>query len=94
MTSRHRRLALILSIPGIAACLFAVAAFLLDFLHNRLPWLPGASHRGQYLAIGQAFSQGFITGFFLCFFLMLAAVSVGTWFDQRLAQRKASPVAE
>jgi hypothetical protein len=94
MTGRHRRLALILSIPGIVACLFAIAAFLLDFLHNRLPWLPGASHRGQYLAIGQAFSRGFIAGFFLCFFLMLAAFAVGTWFDQRLAQRKIARVSE
>jgi hypothetical protein len=94
MSSRHRRLALILSIPGIAACLFAIAAFLLDFLHNRLPSLPGASHRGQYLALGEVFSRGFLAGFFLCFFLMLAAYSVGTWFDQRLAQGKISRVPE
>ncbi len=94
MNSRHRRMAVVLAIPGIAVCLFAIAAFLLDFLHNRLPWLPGGSHRAQYMALGQAFSRGFVAGFFLCFFLMLVAVSVGTWFDQRLAQRKISRIPQ
>jgi hypothetical protein len=82
-------MALILALPGVAACLFAIAAFLLDFLHNRLPWDPALSHRTQYTALGQAFSRGFVAGFFLCFFLMLVAVSAGTWYEQRRAERKA-----
>ena len=90
MNSRHRRMALILSVPGIAACVFAIAAFLLDFDHNRIPWDPFASHRALYMALGQAFSRGFVAGFFLCFFLMLIAVAVGTWFDQRRQQRRVS----
>ncbi len=89
MESRHRRMALILAIPGIASCLFAIAAFLLDFRHNRLPWDPLESQRAQYLAMGHAFGRGFVAGFFLCFFLMLIAVAAGTWFDQRRQQRRA-----
>lgn len=88
MNSRHRRMALILAVPGIAACVFAIAAFLLDFLHNRLLWDTAVSRRAQYNALGQAFSRGFVSGFFLCFFLMMIAVSVGTWYEQRRAQRK------
>jgi hypothetical protein len=88
VNSRHRRMALILAVPGIAACVFAIAAFLLDFLHNRLPFDPAFSHRAQYTALGQAFSRGFVAGFFLCFFLMLVAVAAGTWFEQRRAQRR------
>jgi hypothetical protein len=84
-------MALILAVPGIAACLLAIAAFLLDFLHNRLPFDPAFSHRAQYTALGHAFSRGFVAGFFLCFFLMLVAVSVGTWYEQRQAQRKPAP---
>ncbi len=87
MSSRHRRMALILAVPGIAACVFATATFLLDFEHNRLPWDRLESHRGQYLAMGQAFGRGFVSGFFLCFFLMLVAIAVGTWFEQRRRQR-------
>jgi len=83
MNSRHRRMALILSVPGIAACTFAIAAFLLDFQHNRIPFGGLLSHREQYLALGRAFSRGFVSGFFLCFFLMLVAVAVGTWYEQR-----------
>ncbi|MBZ5640546.1 MAG: hypothetical protein LAO51_17555 [Acidobacteriia bacterium] len=90
MNSRHRRIALILAIPGIAACVLAIAAFLLDFLHNRLPWVGEESHRAQYLVLGRVFTRGFVAGFFLCFFLMLVAFSVGTWFDQRREQRKTS----
>jgi hypothetical protein len=87
MNSRHRRMALVLSIPGIAACVLAIATFLLDLDHNRIPFQRFASHRELYLALGKAFSRGFVAGFFLCFFLMLIAVAVGTWFDQRRQQR-------
>ena len=55
MNERHRRIALALAVPGIAACVFAIAGFLLDFLHNRLPFDPSLSQRAQYLAIGHAF---------------------------------------
>jgi hypothetical protein len=94
MSRRHRKLALILSIPGIAACLLAITAFFLDFLHNRIPWLPGVDHREQYMAIGQAFGRGFFAGFFLCFFLMLAALSVGSRLNPRLARQKTSRIPE
>lgn len=88
MKREHRIFALIIAVPGIVACLLALSAFLLKILRNDLPWHPRQSVRDHYLAVSQAFSLGFGTGFFLCFFLMLVAVAVGTWFDQRRERRR------
>ena len=42
----------------------------------------------HYLQIGRFFSRGFTTGFFFCFSLMLVAIAVGTWYDERRKQRR------
>lgn len=88
MSRAHRRLVLILAVPGTAVCLLALGGFLLKFSRNGIPWRPLLSQRDHYLAVGGAFSRGFATGFFLCFFLMLVAVAVGTWFEQRREARR------
>ena len=93
MIRRHRRMAVILAIPGIAACLFAIVTFLRDFLYNRIPWRPLLSHRDVYMAMGGAFRQGFVAGFFLCFFLTMTALAVGTWFEQRKGQQRVADLA-
>ncbi len=92
MKAGQQRVAVIVAVPGIVACVAALAAFLLKIVQNRLPWAPLGSVREYYLVVGQAFSTGFATGFFLCFFLMLAAVAMGTWFEQRAARLQASEV--
>ncbi|MBI3450048.1 MAG: hypothetical protein HY049_14180 [Acidobacteria bacterium] len=45
--------------------------------------------RDHYLQIGRFYSRGFTTGFFFCFSLMLVAIAVGTWYDERRKQRRA-----
>jgi hypothetical protein len=82
-----RRVALGLAVPGVVVCLLAVARFLFKISKGNLPWEPGQSFRDHALAVGRAFGDGFATGFFFCFFLMLAAIAIGTWFDQRQAQK-------
>jgi hypothetical protein len=49
------------------------------------------SLREHYLQIGTFYSRGFTTGFFLCFSLMLVAIAVGTWFDERRKARAIGP---
>jgi len=44
--------------------------------------------RDHYLQIGRFYSRGFTTGFFFCFSLMLVAIAVGTWYDERRRQRR------
>jgi len=46
--------------------------------------------RDHYLQIGRFYSRGFTTGFFFCFSLMLVAIAVGTWYDERRKLRRAS----
>jgi hypothetical protein len=44
--------------------------------------------RDHYLQIGRFYSRGFTTGFFFCFSLMLVAIAIGTWYDERKKQRR------
>lgn len=87
MESRQRRVALVLAVPGAVACLLALWRFFASVVESRLGWHPLQTAQEHYVAVGRAFGDGFTIGFFLCFFLMLAAFAVGTWFDQRRAER-------
>ncbi len=87
MGRRQRRIVLIVAIPGILVCLGGLAGFVLEIVRNDLPIRALDSVRDYYLVVGRAFSRGFVTGFFLCFFLMLVAIAVGTWVDQRRQRR-------
>lgn len=93
MTPRHRKLVLILSFWGTVLCVLTLVRFFDEIVGNRIPWRPLLSAREHYLAVGGAFSRGFSTGFFLCFFLMLAAVAIGTWVEQRREARRARSAA-
>jgi len=91
MSKLHRKFLLLLAVPGTLGCVLALAEFFREIIGNRVPWRPLLSPREHYLAVGSAFSRGFATGFFLCFFLMLVAVAVGTWYEQRREARGVRP---
>jgi len=49
--------------------------------------------RDHYLQLGTFFTRGFTTGFFFCFSLMLVAIAVGTWYDERRKAKKLEATA-
>jgi hypothetical protein len=83
MTRAQQMTAIAIAIPGAIASVYALAAFLLRVLNNRLELPLVATIPAFYNAVGDAYSEGFVAGFSLCFFLMLLAVAVGTWYEQR-----------
>jgi len=88
LRSRDRWVATCVAVPGIVVCLLLLGAFFRKIANNELPWRRGQSLQQHYLAVGHAYGRGFATGFFLCFFLMLMAIVVGAWHEQRLAKRR------
>jgi H+/Cl- antiporter ClcA len=88
MSSRDRRIAIVLAVIGLAASLSLAAGFIGTVINNTLPWHPDLSAREHYQAVGDSYSQGFTVGFFLCFSLALAAVALGTWVQQRRTERE------
>ena len=83
MTRNQQILAIAIAVPGAIASVYALAAFVLRVLNNRLELPLVATIPAFYNAVGDAYSEGFMAGFSLCFFLMLLAVAVGTWYEQR-----------
>jgi hypothetical protein len=81
-----RRVALVVAVPGLVACLAFIQGFVLRVLHGDLPWNRASGARDHYLAVGSAYSEGFGAGFFLCFFLVLFAVGILGWLDRRPAR--------
>ena len=92
MSARDRRIAIVLAVIGLVACISFVAGFIGAMVNNNLPWHPDQTAREHYQAVGDSYSQGFAVGFFLCFSLALAAVAVGTWLQQRRSERELQAV--
>ena len=88
LKSRQRMAIVSVSVAGILASGTLVAAFVLSIVQNTLPLPTGDFVRGHYLAIGDSFSDGFMAGFFLCFFMMLCALVIGSWVEERRAARE------
>lgn len=76
MQTRDRRIALILALAGIGACMTGMLAFVINIVNNTLPWHPGQSIREYYQVVGNSYSQGFFIGFFFCFFMTLVVLAV------------------
>ncbi len=76
MKPRDRRIALLLALAGIGACLTGIIAFVINIANNTLPWYPGQTVREHYQAVGESYGQGFFVGFFLCFFMTLIVLAV------------------
>jgi hypothetical protein len=87
--TRSSRLALIF--VGLAGGVLSSINFL-DIVHlirtNALTDGEPVGLRDHYLQIGRFYSRGFTTGFFFCFSLMLVAIAIGTWYDERRRQRR------
>lgn len=83
----------ILIVAGIAGILFSSTGFF-DFVHvirsNAVTNGEPVGLREHYLQLGAFYSRGFTTGFFFCFSMMLVAVAVGTFYDERKRARLAA----
>ena len=86
----------ILIVIGIAGVLLSTVGFV-DFVQvirsNAVSDGEPVGLREYYLQIGNFYSRGFTTGFFFCFSLMLVAVTIGTWYDDRAKARRARVAA-
>lgn len=76
---------------GLAGAILSALNFL-DLVHvirtNGLTDGEPVGLRDHYLQVGLFYSRGFTTGFFFCFSLMLVAIAVGTWYDEKRKQRR------
>jgi hypothetical protein len=81
----------ILIVAGVAGILFSSAGFF-DFVQvirsNAVTNGEPVGLREHYLQLGAFYTRGFTTGFFFCFSLMLLAVAVGTFYDERKRSRR------
>lgn len=81
----------VLVVAGAAGVLFSLVGFvdiIEVFQTNGVTDGEPVGLREHYLQLGRFYARGFTTGFFLCFSLMLVAVSVGTWYDERRKARR------
>ena len=75
--------AMLIAVAGMGVCLLALGGFVAMVATNNLPWHPDWTVQDHYLEIGRSYSQGFVIGFFLCFFLIMGAVSLSAWIENR-----------
>jgi hypothetical protein len=82
---RHRYYipAMLIAGAGMGVCLVSLVGFVAMVATNNLPWHPDWTVQDHYLEIGRSYSQGFVIGFFLCFFLIMGAVSLAAWYENR-----------
>jgi len=85
MTKRQRVFSILIGVPGAAASVLALSGFMLRVLRNQLPVPQAPTRQAFYQMVGKAYSGGFLHGFSLCFFLVLLAVAVSSWVEQRRA---------
>lgn len=82
----------VLIVVGMAGVLLSTVGFV-DFVQvirsNGVTEGEPVGLREHYLQLGAFYSRGFTTGFFFCFSLMLVAVAIGTWYDERVKARRA-----
>ena len=81
----------VLVVAGVAGVLFSLVGFfdMIEVIRtNGVTDGEPVGLREHYLQIGRFYTRGFTTGFFLCFSLMLVAIAVGTFFDDRRKSRR------
>ena len=89
LSRRHSWIAILVALPGVAVCLFALGGFLRTVITNGLSFHPELSASEHYQAVGHAYATGFVVGFFLCFSLVLVALGVGAMMERRRPPRLA-----
>ena len=88
MNSTVRWVLLVAGAAGILFGLFGVFDIVETIRTNGVTHGEPVGLREHYLQIGWFYTRGFTTGFFLCFSLMLVAIAIGTYYDERRKSRK------
>jgi hypothetical protein len=84
----------VVSLFGLVVATTTLVRFLRAVAANALPGGPLLTRYPEYYRqIGAHYATGFTTGFFVCYFLMLLAMIVGSWVDERRRARAARPEA-
>jgi hypothetical protein len=84
-----RWLCIVIGATGVALSALNFSGMVETIRSNGLTSGEPVGLREHYLQVGAFYSRGFTTGFFFCFSLMLVAVAVGTWYDERRKARRA-----
>ena len=82
------------SVAGLFVAVGAFLRFVKAVAGNAIEGGPALTrHPEYYRQIGAYYARGFTTGFFVCYFLMLIAMIVGSWVDERLRARRGARAA-
>ena len=93
MTTAARWILVVVGFTGALLSSFRFFEIVRILRENQLTDGTDVGLRDHYLQVGSFYSRGFTTGFFLCFSLMLVAIAVGTWWDDRLKLRRQEAAA-
>jgi hypothetical protein len=88
MTTTVRWVCIVLGIAGVLLSAASFSGVIQTIRTNGLTDGEPVGLREHYLQVGAFYSRGFTTGFFLCFSLMLVAIAIGTWYDERRKAKK------
>jgi hypothetical protein len=80
---------LALSLSGLTVAAAAFLRFVRSVAANAVEGGPALTRFPEYYRqIGAYYGRGFTTGFFVCYFLMLFAMIVGSWVDEKRRARR------
>ncbi len=84
-----RLIVLALSLAGLTVAAAAFLRFVHSVAANAVEGGPVLTRYAEYYKqIGAYYARGFTTGFFVCYFLMLFAMVVGSWVDEKRRARR------
>jgi len=86
---------LTLSLAGLGVAASFFLRFVRSVAANSVEGGPALTRFPEYYRqIGAYYGRGFTTGFFVCYFLMLFAMIVGSWVDEKRRARRDARAAE
>jgi len=90
-----RLIVLAISLAGLTVAAAAFLRFVHSVAANAVEGGPALTRYAEYYKqIGAYYARGFTTGFFACYFLMLLAMIVGSWVDEKRRARKDARAAQ